>query len=131
MLLLQIIRCVFIRKIWNIAINTHYVVVRKDLPLGFQAAQIVHAAGESVTVEVPPGTNAVVLETKNESELLAVMARLQRAGVPHVPIREVDAPYANQLTAVGITPLKDRSLVKKILGKLKLLSGREETPALK
>lgn len=36
-------------------------------------------------------------------------------------IREVDPPFDGQFTAIGLTPLLDRSKVKKILSTLPLL----------
>jgi hypothetical protein len=94
------------------------------LPVGFQAAQIVHAAGESVSGELPPNTNAVVLAAKDETELRAVARKLQLAGVPHVLIQEVDPPFDGQCTAIGVVPLAERAKVKPILSKLPLLGAR-------
>ncbi len=99
-------------------------VIRSDLPVGFLAAQIVHAAGESVSKNLPPNTNAVVLSVDSEAELLAVAKQLQLAGVPHVSIHEPDPPYNGAFTAIGIVPVKDRSMVKKILSRLPLF-GKE------
>lgn len=98
--------------------------VRKDLPLGFLAAQVVHAAGESSPGNLDPGTNAVVLEVENESALVALERQLQRAGVCHVSIREPDPPWDGALTAIGLVPLTDRSVVKPILSKLPLLGKK-------
>lgn len=103
---------------------THYVVVRSDLPLGFLAAQVVHAAGESSPGALDHGTNAVVLSVPDESALAAVERRLQLAGVPHVAIREPDAPWDGALCAIGLVPLADRAPAKRVLSALPLL-GRE------
>lgn len=104
---------------------THYILVRTDLPHGFQAAQICHAAGESVSFNLPPNTNAVVLGVESEDELCDIGRRLVQAGIRHVPIYEPDPPYYGQHTAIGIVPVEDRSVVKKIIGKLPLL-GKEQ-----
>lgn len=103
---------------------THYVVVRSDLPLGFLAAQVVHAAGESSLARVPIGTNAVVLAVPDEPALLAIAARLEAAGVAHTLIREPDAPWHGAATAIGIEPVSDRSTLRPLLSSLPLL-GKE------
>jgi len=99
---------------------THYVIVRSDLPFGFLAAQVVHAAGESSPGKLPEGTNAVVLQVPDEAALLALEQRLRRAGVAHVPIREPDAPWNGALTALGIVPVVDRAALKPMLSSLRL-----------
>lgn len=106
--------------------QTHYVIVRSDLPLGFLVAQAVHAAGESSPTRVPVGTNAVVLSVPGEPELLALAARLEAAGVAHTLIREPDAPWLGQATAIGIEPVNDRSALRPLLCTLPLLREREE-----
>lgn len=108
----------------NQAPLTHYVIVRQDLPLGFLAAQVVHAAGESACGPVPVGTHAVVLAVRDELELRQVASRLASKCVKHAMILEVDAPYAGQATAIGISPLMDRSVVRDVVRRLKLL-GKE------
>jgi peptidyl-tRNA hydrolase len=105
---------------------THYVIIRSDLPVGFLAAQIVHAAGESSQENLDSGTNAVVLSVKTEAALMVIERQLQKLGVRHVAIREPDPPYNGSLTAIGLMPLRDRSVVKSILSKLQLF-GREST----
>ena len=103
---------------------THFVVVRADLPLGFLAAQVVHAAGESSPGNLDQGTNAVVLSVPNEAELAAVERRLQLAGIAHVAIREPDAPWDGALCAIGLVPVADCAPVRRVLSALPLL-GRE------
>lgn len=103
---------------------THYVLVRSDLPLGFLAAQVVHAAGESSPGNLPHATNAVVLSVPDESTLREYCARLERAGVAHVPIHEPDAPWLGQMTAIGIAPVADRRALRPLLSSLPLL-GKE------
>ena len=94
--------------------------------MGFQAAQIVHGAGESIRSPLPPETSAIVLEVRDESHLLTIAKQLQLHGVPHVLIREIDAPFTGQCTAIGVVPLTDRSKVKKIFSSLPLL-GKMKT----
>lgn len=78
--------------------------MRSDLPLGFLTAQIVHAAGETATANLPPDTNAVVLAVPDESRLREIAAALSVAGVSHRLIQEPDAPWLGQATAIGIVP---------------------------
>jgi peptidyl-tRNA hydrolase len=81
----------------------HYVVVRRDLPSpGAIAAQVVHAAGESSPGNLGPETFAVVLAVEDESELLALDARLAAQGVAKRAIREPD--MGNSMTAIGLVP---------------------------
>lgn len=67
------------------------------------AAQVTHAAGESSSGDLSPGTYAVVLQAE-PSALIAIEQRLLAASVPHRAIRESDAPYAEQLMAIGLRP---------------------------
>lgn len=90
--------------------------------MGFMAAQVVHAAGESAMTRIPPETNAVVLQVPSESELGKIEKKLLEAGVAHVAIREPDAPWCGCLTAIGVL-VSDRSLVKPHFGKLPLLGA--------
>lgn len=103
---------------------THYIVVRADLPLGFLAAQVTHAAGESSPGGLPKATNAVVLSVPTETDLMDVAAKLTAAGTAHVLIEEPDAPWNGAATAIGLHPVVDRSAAKKVLQKLPLL-GQE------
>ncbi|MCC6752082.1 MAG: hypothetical protein IT371_30805 [Deltaproteobacteria bacterium] len=102
-------------------VRTHYVVVRADLPQGFLAAQIVHAAGESSPGNLPNGTHAVVLAVPDEPALAVVERALAKAGVPHVAVREPDPPWDGALTAIGVRPVEDRRPVRRVLGRLPLL----------
>lgn len=101
-------------------------VVRADLPIGFMAAQVVHAAGESTPGRLSPGTNAVVLAA-SEDELAALEARLKEHGVAHAAIREPDEPWGGALTAIGLEPVRDRASLHDHLGHLPLL-GRRGSP---
>ena len=100
-------------------------IVRSDLPIGFLAAQIVHAAGESSIANLESGTNAVVLSVRTEAALSLIARQLQKRGIPHVAIHEPDPPYCGALTAIGLVPVRDRSAVKPVLAKLSLF-GRTE-----
>lgn len=84
-------------------------------------AQIVHAAGESAIPDLPPNTNAVVLDAVNETNLRQLAKKLQLAGIPHTVIQEVDPPFDGQVTAIGIVPLEDRSQIKKFVSSYGLL----------
>jgi peptidyl-tRNA hydrolase len=103
--------------------------VRDDLPLGFLAAQITHAAGESSPGNLNQGTYAVVLAVHDEASLYLLQRQLQRAGVPHVSITEPDPPWNGALTAIGIVPTTDRRLLKSVLGSLPLLGRKDKVAA--
>lgn len=77
--------------------------MRRDLPIGVQVAQIVHAAGESSPGNLQPGTYAVAL-TATAAELSELERRLVAAGVAHCAVRESDPPYSGELVAVGAAP---------------------------
>ena len=98
--------------------------MRSDLPVGFLAAQVTHAAGESVDGPVPPETNAVVLAVHDEASLVDLAARLCAAQIPHALIREPDPPWCGAATAIGLRPIADRTTVRPILSSLPLL-GKE------
>ena len=99
--------------------KTHFVIVREDLPKGFLAAHVAHAAGESGPA--PPGSIAVVLGVPNEVELLAIDARLTARGIPHVLIFENAGSYDGQATAIGVHPTHDRKAVGKAVSSLRLV----------
>lgn len=115
-----------------IAINqylTHYCVVRADIPFGAQAAQLIHAAGYSVSEPVPPDSYAIALHVPDESELRALAGRLEAAQIEHRLIVESDAPYAGQAMALGIKPM-DRKSLKPLLSSYALVAqpGRAADP---
>lgn len=85
-----------------------------------QAAQIVHAAGESSPGGLPSGTNAVVLTVKSEAELQELGRRLALEGVQHVSIYEPDAPYNGALMAIGCVPQR-KEVIRRHLSSLPLL----------
>ena len=68
------------------------------MPHGHQLAQAVHAAGESGPVS--PGTYAIVLSA-SLSALSELADKLAFYSVPHTVIREPDAPYLGEVTAIG------------------------------
>lgn len=103
---------------------THYCVVRADLPVGMQAAQLIHAAGYSSPGNLPAGTYAVALHARDELHLRAIAAALDCAGLPHHLIVEADAPYEAQAMAIGIPPTAVRRKLKPILGGLPLAATR-------
>ncbi len=100
----------------------HYVLVRGDLTPGQVAAQLVHAAGESARLAavLPPNTHAVVLQVPDEVTLLEFELTLLKGGYSISSIREPDAPFNGQITAIGIEP-QVRNKLRKILGNLPLL----------
>lgn len=89
---------------------THYVIVRADLPRGFQAAQIVHAAGYSASPDLPSDAFAVVLSTASECELVSLSRRLTVHGIEHVLVTEIDSPYCGAATAIGVRPRRKGEL---------------------
>ncbi len=101
--------------------------VRSDLPIGFLAAQVVHAAGESSPGDLDTGTSAVVLAAPDEACLLAIERRLGQAGIAHVAIREPDAPWSGALTAIGVVPVQDRVPARRVLSSLPLLGKEAKT----
>lgn len=99
----------------------HYVVVRSDLPRGLQAANIVHAAGESAPGDLPEGTRAVCLTAPDEATLAAVADKLRAAGVALKAIHEPDAPHHGALMAIGCAPVRGREVLRRLLSSLPLL----------
>ena len=92
--------------------------------MGFLAAHVCHAAGESSPGNLSPGTNAVILAARSEAELAALEYKLAQAGIPHVSIREPDSPWDGALTAIGLVPTTDRRKLKPFLSSLPLLGFR-------
>lgn len=100
--------------------------MRKDIPIGLAAAQVVHAAGESALSRVPKGTHAVVLQVDNQLNLKTISNQLDDKSIDHVVISESDKPYCGELTAIGLMPItsEERDEVKKVLSSLKLYGGK-------
>jgi peptidyl-tRNA hydrolase len=108
---------------------THYIIVRRDLPLGVVCAQVTHAAGESYAAfvrddvykrESDEPTSAVVLGVKSERQLKNLEKKLKRHHVKHFAMREPDAPWLGQLMAIGLWPT-ERDSVTHILEKYNLI----------
>ena len=115
-----------------IAINqylTHYCVVRADIPFGAQAAQLIHAAGYSVSEPVPDGSYAIALHAKDEAELRALAEKLTAGGIEHKLIIESDPPYAGQAMAIGVRPM-DRKRVKPFLSSFALVAQSGRAPGV-
>lgn len=85
-----------------------------------QAAQLVHAAGESSPGNLAEGTHVVVLTALGEAELAKVADRLHAAGIEFVAVREPDPPWGGQLMAIGVRPMLRRE-VRRHLSSLPLL----------
>ena len=98
----------------------HYCITRADIPTGLQAAQLIHAAGESSPGNLPPHTYAIALTTRDEAELQALSQRLFLSGIRHKRIIESDAPWTGQLMALGIPPAS-RNKLKQFLSSCPLL----------
>jgi hypothetical protein len=96
--------------------------VRADLPTGVQAAQLIHAAGQSSPGNLPPGTYAVALTVPDEAALRALADDLGAAGLPRHLVVEDDAPYSGQAMALGIAP-GDRKRLKPYLSRYPLLKA--------
>lgn len=99
--------------------TTHYCIVREDLPRGTLAAQLIHAAGETSTGDLPEDTHAVALAARDEEHLALVEQELIRLGIRHKAIREPD--LNNELMAIGILPIIDRATLKPVTKRLSLL----------
>jgi len=101
--------------------HTHYCILRRDLPLGVFAAQLIHAAGESAGGDLPNNTFAVALGARDEAHLEFIEAKLRRLSIPHHAIREPDDPWNGALMAIGLVPVADRKTTKKVTKGLPLI----------
>lgn len=99
---------------------THYCIVRRDIPYGVQAAQLVHAAGESSPGNLSPHTFAVVLTVADAPALVKLANKLTLGGITHKLIVEPTGDYAGQPLALGIVPAK-KSYTRKFVSNLPLL----------
>lgn len=102
----------------------HYCVIRADLPVGAQAANLLHASGESFALSKTPWEDNIIgvaLHAKDEAHLLELEAKLRARDIPHHVVIEVDAPYTNQVMAIGLYPTRNRDLIRKVLSSLPLL----------
>lgn len=84
------------------------------------AAQIIHAAGESSTGDLPPGTYAVALAARDELQLHKIEKKLKKHNIPHVVIREPDPPWCGAMMAIGLLP-GPRDSVRKGVSRLPLI----------
>lgn len=94
--------------------------MRRDLSIGLIGANLIHAAGESVTSTLPEHVHAVALTCPDEAALRAVWAKLKANKVGHRAIVECDGPHAGQLMAIGCHPAKKKE-IHKLLSSLPLL----------
>lgn len=100
---------------------THYIFVRRDLPLGVLAAMVCHASGDSASHRLwplPPHTVAVVLEAKDEEHLKGIDSYLRanclEEGVDKFSVVESGGVYAGQLMAIGLLPQERDRLSEKL-----------------
>lgn len=96
--------------------NSHYCIVRGDLPRGLQAAYLVHAAGESAIASMPPNTRAVALVARDEEHLRRLESQLVSAKVPHHAVCEEGI-----LFSIGIAPTSALSAIRKVTSNLPLV----------
>ena len=82
--------------------------------------QLLHAAGESSPGNLPKGTVAVALAAEDELNLLKLERRLLNKNVPHVSIREPDAPFFGEILAIGVKP-GPKSQLRKYFSNFKLI----------
>lgn len=104
---------------------SHYIIVRRDLPIGIMCAMVAHAAGESAawnTSLITESTRAIILQAKNEDHLEKIRGYLIGENIPHVRIVESTGPYAHQLMSIGIVPV-EQTLVQDKLSDFTLLNG--------
>lgn len=119
--------------------TTHYIFVRKDLPVGILAAMVTHAAGESAAyykninghqTGLPEHTTAVVLEAIDEAHLTSIRAYLLGKGLEEglqmFTIIESGGAYDGQFMAIGLLPW-ERELISPYLSTFKLLNECKET----
>jgi len=99
----------------------HVCIVRRDLPLGTIAAQLIHAAGASSPGALASDTRAIALMVPDEAALAALAARLERAAIDHIAIREPDPPWSGALMAIGIPPFFESRAIRRVLSTLPLL----------
>lgn len=84
------------------------------------AAQLIHASGESSPGNLASNTYAVCLSARDEQHLLELEQKLIGHEIPHVAIREPDAPWNGALMSIGIVPC-DRKFPKRVTSQLPLL----------
>ena len=104
----------------------HYLLIRRDLPFGVTLAQLAHAAANSMedwlkwetgtspsdmgslfdTPDFPPHEpmTVVVLGVRDRISLERWQRKLNRKKVRNTVVREPDAPWHNQMMAIGVWP---------------------------
>lgn len=85
---------------------------------------LIHASAESANGTIPHGTFAVALSSPDEERLLKLERRLRFEQVPHAAFREPD--YNNQLMSIGIEPIKNRHIVRRLLKNFTLFGDHYE-----
>jgi hypothetical protein len=63
----------------------------------------------------------VALAARCELHLARIERHLQRLGIDHRAIREPDPPWNGALMAIGLTPVDDRTTLRRALRRLSLL----------
>lgn len=91
------------------------------MPLGVFAAQLAHAANESIDNKLPDDTHVVILAARSERHLLCIEEELKLHNIKHKSIREPWAPWNGQLMSIGLSPVRNREAISKVLGKLPLV----------
>ncbi len=96
----------------------HICIVRRDLPVGLMAANLVHAAGESSPGDLPEHTRAVALHAVDEKHLRSLAQKLETREVQHHVVHE-----EGEMFAIGIRPLEEGDLgpARKVTSSLKLV----------
>ena len=101
----------------------HYIIVRKDMPMGVVAAQVAHVAAESAVLYTSffHGSTVVVLEVDNQTQLLRANSKLIQAGLAPVCFYESSGPLGGQFTALGLVPC-EREKVAELLKNYRLFN---------
>jgi hypothetical protein len=88
---------------------------------------VVHAAGQSAQLpdagSASSPTTAVALAATLD-ELVALQRVLADRAVPHVFVREPDAPWRDAPMAIGIAPMP-RARVRRLVAHLPLVHGKD------
>ena len=89
----------------------------------------IHAAGHSAQLRgaasaAPPAVAVALLASVDE--LLALAGTLVALDIPHVLVREPDAPWCNAPMAIGVVPMP-RARVRRLLAHLPLVRGKADS----
>jgi|SRR5882724_6029863 len=104
---------------------THYIFVRRDLPIGTLTAMVTHAAGESavkyecnqINIFNDPifkGATAVVLEAKHEVHLKDIAKYLKDNKIEFIEVHESGGDYNGQFMAIGLVPIEREEVAIKL-----------------